>query len=487
MLPKVVESPSYRWWATSAAIFGNFCTSVEQGVLAIAIPSVAEHFDSDIPTSQWIFLAFFLTLSVAMLPAGRLSDTLGRKRIYGLGIILFVAGGTLLFFSPNLITAILSKGVQGIGAGMITANTMAIPVAVLPASERGKGLGLFAALGSAGGLSGLVVGGLLISTVGWRFAFMIPAGLGTLALVSLVLLLDDKKISTVQAAEDRPRFDITGATLSAVGLLLLLFALSTGQRMGWTSPWIMVALGGSLVILGGFVGWELRVSSPMLDLRLFRMRPLTIGTIMRGVFMFATTSVGFLMPFYLQGVMGLPAERAGLVIMTGGISMMLVSPFGGSMSDRYGRKIFVLLGLGVVAVGFFVLAMAMRYDHLPLLLGGLALQGIGSGLFISPNLGAILGNVEPEKRGVTTAMVNLVRTASNLVGVAAAAAIVSGAMLWRGYEPRLDIAAGVTQGAAQAFVVGAQLAFLIMGMLCVLGAVVSFFVLTERQQRSVSP
>ena len=450
--------------------------------MAIAIPSVAEHFNADIPTAQWIFLAYFLTLSISMLPAGRLSDTLGRKRIYALGIVLFTIGGASLFFSPNLPMAILSKGIQGIGAGMITATTMAIPVAVLPATERGRGLGLFAALGSAGAITGLVIGGILLTAAGWRFAFLMPVALAVVAMASVALLLDETKVSSIREPTDRPGFDTAGALFSALGLLLFLLALSSGQRMGWGSPWIVAGLGGSAIVFLGFIVLELRIPSPMLDLRLFRSRALTLGAITRGLFMFATSSIGFLMPFYLQGILRLPASRAGLAMMTSGMAMVLVSPFGGALSDRYGRRLFMLLGLGFVAFGFCVLTVAVRYDHLYLLLAGLAMQGVGMGMFISPNLGVILGDVEPGKRGVAIALANLVRTASNLIGVAAAAAVVSGAMIWRGHAPKLNIAATPGEGAAEAFMIGAEIVFLMMAALCVLGALTSLCVTARRGQ-----
>jgi MFS family permease len=187
------------------------------------------------------------------------------------------------------------------------------------------------------------------------------------------------------------------------------------------------------------------------------------------------------MPFYLQGVVGLSASRAGLFVMTSGIMMVLVSPFGGALSDRFGRRLFMLMGLGSVASGFCLLALAIRLDTGYLVLVGLAVQGIGMGLFISPNLGAILSDVEEGKRGVTTALVNLVRTASNLIGVAVAAAIVSGIMLWRGQEPRLDITAGVGQGTAEAFAAGTQIVFWVMGAVCLFGAIMSSLASNRRR------
>jgi MFS family permease len=291
----------------------------------------------------------------------------------------------------------------------------------------------------------------------------------------LILLLDETKISSGAKKWDSSRFDVVGATLSTIGLLLLLLALSNGQRMGWTSAPIVSGVVGSAIVICGFILWELRVSSPMLDLNLFAMRTVTFGTIARGMFMFATASIGFLMPFYLQGVVGLPASRAALFVMTSGIAMVLVSPFGGALSDRYGRRLFMLIGLGFVALGFCVLALAIRFETEYLVLVGLGLQGVGMGLFISPNLGAILSDVEEGQRGVTTALVNLVRTASNLIGVAVAATIVSGIMLLRGFEPKLDITTDVSQGAAGAFAVGTQIAFWAMAAVCVFGAVMSSF------------
>ena len=475
MIRSITRNGNYKWWAFAAIALGLFMNVLDQSGLGIALPKIASHFHTDLPTGQWVLLAYTLSISVVLLPAGRLSDIVGRKLVYVLGILIFVLGAVLCAGSPNLVALVLFKVVQGIGTGMTTATTMAIIAAIFPGRERGQGMGLMSAMVGLGSIAGPVVGGSLVTGVGWRAVFFLSVVLGVVALVAGVLVLEERRIAGVRPASGRPPFDWVGATLSVAGLVLLLLALSNGQRLGWLSPLILVGLLGFLASLVAFIYWELRTSAPMLDLTLFKSGTFSFGVTARTFAMLGTSSALFLMPFYLQGVLGYTAGQAGVVMVSGALGMVLVGPISGWLSDRLGWRPFAIAGLVFVISGMFVLSRLTETSPLAVVILGLACQGLGMGVFISPNLSSIMGAVEGEKHGVVAAFVNLNRTAANLAGVAVATAIVAMVMVAAGYEPRLEVGSGGSAGGvARAFTAGMRYAYLIMGGCVVLGLIATF-------------
>jgi len=488
MIRDVARSRNYKWWAFAVVALGLFTMVLDQSGLGIALPKIASHFRTDLLTGQWVLLGYTLAISVVLLPAGRLSDIVGRKPVYLLGAFIFTLGGGLSGASPTLILLILFKVVQGIGTGMMTANTMAIIAAIFPGRERGQGMGLMSAAVGLGSIAGPVVGGSLVTAVGWRAVFFLGVLLGVVTLVASVLVFEERRIAGVRAGSGRPPFDWVGATLSAAGLVLLLLALSNGQRLGWLSPLVLVGLLGFLVLLVLFIAWELRTSAPMFDLGLFKRRVFSFGVTARTLAMLGTSSALFLMPFYLQGVLGYTAGQAGVMMVSGALGMVLAGPISGRLSDRFGWRPFAIAGLVLVTSGMFVLSRLTEDPLLGVVVAGLALQGLGMGIFISPNLSSIIGSVEGEKHGVVAAFVNLNRTAANLAGVAVATAIVAAVMVSAGYEPRLDVASdGSAGGVAHAFTAGMRSAYLIMGGCVFLGLIVTLIELRRAGRGREAP
>jgi EmrB/QacA subfamily drug resistance transporter len=480
MLHAIKTSRNYKWWAFGAIAMGLFLGVLDQSGLNIAIPVMASHFGTDIPTAQWIFLGFVLTTSVVLMPAGRFSDILGRKRVYVTGLSIFTLGGILAASSSSLVPVIVFKAAQGVGNGMIVANNMAIIAALFPGKEQGKGMGLLSTTVGLGAISGPLVGGSLVTTFGWRSVFILSVALSVLTLIAVVLVVEERRITPPRDSDSRPSFDWIGAIISSFGLVLLLLALTNGGRLGWTSPLVLVGLFGFPVMLAGFIIRELKARSPMLDLRLFTRRVFSLGVTARAMGMLGSAPSFFLMPFYLQGVLGFTAQGAGMVMVSSSAGMAAAAFICGRLSDRFGWKPFISGGLALVIIGIFLLSRLTEDTPLGLVIAGLTLQGVGMGAFISPNLSAILGTVEREKHGVTTAMLNLVRTATNLTAVAIATAIVAGVMTAGGFEPRLDVAVSESVGAASAFTDGLRLAYLVMSGCVLLGFVASLFLVQKR-------
>ena len=467
------RSRHYKWWAYFAIAIGMLVTVMDQSGVNIALPSIADDFDVDLPTVQWITLSYVLSTAALFMPVGHLSDIVGRKRVYTIGFMIFVGaaalGGTAQIF-PVLIVA---KVVQGIGAAGIHANGMVMITDVFPERERGKALGLYTTIIGAGLISGPIIGGLLVSGLGWRSVFFagIPIGLIALALVSVVLREDT---SLPRGGIGRLKFDWAGAALSSGALVSFLLGLTNGHRFGWGSPPIVTSLVLAAVLLAVFLWWQARISNPILDLSFFRHRIFSMGISARFAQFLGSASVIFLMPFYLIQVLDYPASRAGLMLVPSAVSMAISGPISGRISDKVGTRLPTVIGLALASSALFTFSRLTLESSPVHVIIGMILFGLGMGIFSSPSTSAIMSAQGREQHGFIAAFLNLTRTFANVTGVALATTIVAVTMGSLGFEPSLAAVSDAgSEGARAAFVSGLNKAFLIAGSIMLLAMVIS--------------
>ena len=470
---RIAKSPHYRWWVYGAIAIGMFLTVMDQTGVNIALPRIAEHFSADIPAVQWITLSYVLSTSAMLMPMGRLSDMVGRKPVYVVGFLVFIGAAALGGFSSTLIGLIAAKIVQGVGAAAIQANGMAMILEVFPDRERGKALGLYMAIIGTGSISGPIIGGLLVSGLGWRWIFFASIPVGLMALVAAAVVLKGPERARAGALKSL-KFDWAGATLSSSALISLLLSMTNAHRAGWDSPPIVAGLAIAAVLVAAFLWWERRTSDPMLDLSLFRMKVFTMGVSARFLSFLAGSSVFFLMPFYLMQGLGYPASRAALIMVPGSICMAVIGPISGRLSDKVGTRWLAATGMALSSAGMFLFS-RLSVDSAPIdVVSGMILSGSGFGMFSASNTSAIMSSLSKDRYGIVSAFLNLTRTSANLTGVAVAVTIVTLTMASLGHEPSL---AAVTEAGGDevrgAFVSGMSRAFFVAGCLMVLAMVLS--------------
>ena len=466
MRSALLQSSNYKWWAFAAIGIGLFTSVVDYGTAAVALPTIADHFDSDFPTVQWIMVGYNLTISALLLPMGRLSDIIGRKQVYVTGLVLFVLGAALAGFSTDIIILILSRVLMGCGAAMAEGTGMAMMVSVFSGNERGKALGSYMSVVGLGAISGPAIGGLLVGIWDWPSVFFFNVPLGILAIAASLIILDNRRLVEGQV---RDRFDWLGATVSATALITLLLAATNGPRMGWGAPIIIAGEAAFLVLLGVFIWWELRTPTPMLDLRLFKRRTFSMGISAGFISFLGLSSVRYLVPFYLQIVLNYSPSKIGLILAPNAIAMIVIGPLSGRLSDRYGWRKLNVGGLLISAAGMFLLARVTENSSLDLVLAGMLLQSCGLGFFNSPNSSPILSVVERQRYGVVTALLNLMRNSAQVMGIAVATAIVTATMASMGYAASLD----AVSDAPGAFTTGFRIVCLAMASLMLVGVVIS--------------
>jgi MFS family permease len=261
-----------------------------------------------------------------------------------------------------------------------------------------------------------------------------------------------------------------GAVLSGVTLLAFLMVVGNGDRVGWTSWPVVAGTAAAVLFLAAFIWWELRIESPMLELRLFRRKLVALGVAAGWISFLGTAAARFMMPFYLQRVLEYSPGKVGLFMIPAALCMVFVGPVAGRLSDRYGWRRFTAGGLALSAAASFILAIGLTpTSHVMLVIVMLMLLSTGTGLFNSPNNSSIMSAVERSRYGVISALTQLVRNSANVTSVALSTTIVVITMGSQGVEPSLD---AVSPEVAGAFVDGLHNAFLLMGILLVVGMII---------------
>ena len=446
----------------------------DMGSVAVALPSISNHFETALPTTQWILIGYTLTISALLLPMGRLADIAGRKRVYLIGFAVFVVAACIAGLAPNMPSLIAIRILQGAGAAMTQGTSMAMIVASFPPAERGKALGLQMSIVGAGGVAGPAIGGFVVQFLGWQWVFFGTAVLATVAIFAAMALIDSSRVGQTRGA--KIRYDWLGAGLSTGTLIAFLNAMTWAPSIGYGHPLVLAAFAGAAALLAAFIVQELRSSSPMMDIRLFKRRLFALGVLASYLNFLGMQSVRFLMPFYLQAVLGLSPGQVGLIIVPGAIGMIITGPLSGRLSDRFGWRWFTMGGLLVSAGGLLILSMLQPDTPFWIAMAGMIMQSTGIGIFNAPNNSSVLSAVEPSKFGVISGFLNLVRNSGNLCSIAIATAIVTATMGLQGYEPTL---AGVTpegsQGLLSAFTSGLRVAYSIMAVVVLAGVVASAF------------
>ena len=402
-----------KWYVLVAIAMAIFLGTIDGSIVNVALPTLVEEFDTTFNVAQWVVLAYLLTQATLTLGFGRLGDMIGKKPIFTTGFMVFTIGSVLAGFSPTIGFLIGARVVQALGAAMIFALGFAITTEAFPPSERGKALGINGTTVSLGIMAGPIIGGMILEATDWRWIFFVNLPIGIVGTITAIKFVPNTK------PKGKQRFDFVGAGVFFVALLSLLLALTMGQNLGFSDPAILTAFVTSAASFVAFVIIERRVTDPMLSLDLFKSRDLTVNLITGFVAFFALSGLLLLVPFYLTDVMGLSPSEIGFVLGAVPITMGIVAPMSGTLSDRIGSRPVTVAGLALMTVAYIVAAFWFgdATTSLMVILVGLII-GLGMGIFQSPNNSAILGSVAPEQLGVTSGMLTINRTTASVTGIA---------------------------------------------------------------------
>ena len=455
-----------NWVVAVAICAGMFISVLDNSSINIALPEIALRFRAEIPEVQWLAIGYGLASGALILPMGRLSDLVGRKRIYLTGFLISGFTAILTSIAPSLILAILFRALQGVGGAMIQANAMAILISSFHASRRGFIIGIFMTTVGIASVLGPVFGGFIVQYFSWRWLLFIPSPLGLTACAVGFLILPHMKPAPSDSLL-ASKFDWRGSIYFAVALCSLMLTITNGHRLGWGSPPIVGLLIAFLFFALLFVVRQARTDSPLIALELLARKYFSFGSL-ASLFTFMTgTSVFFIMPFYLQGVLDYMPAGAGLMITPMAGFFALSGPIAGYLSDQVGWKKVEIIGLTATVISLLGLSIINSESSPYLLLILLGLIGFGMGFFYSPNSASVLSVVERERYGVGTAFLQLTRNSASIIGISITTALITIVMGSMGYEPSLDAIykSGVTTGLKDAFMAGLALALRVQAAL----------------------
>ncbi len=399
ILPNPDSDPSIRIPALLVATLANFLTPFMSSAVNIALPAIGTEFAADAILLSWIPTSFLLAAAMFAVPFGRISDIYGMKRIFSCGIVLFTIASLLSAVASSALFLILFRILQGIGSAMIFVTGLAIVTSVYPSQERGKAIGINIAAVYVALSLGPVVGGVMTQHLGWRSLFytMIPLGIAILALTCW-------KVKNEWAACRGERFDWKGSVLFSVVLVMIIYGFSI--LPGLTGI-VLVLLG--IIGFSGFLMFELRVDSPVLNVRLFKNTTFALSSLAALINFSATFAVVFLLSLYLQYIKGLDPQSAGLILVAQPVVMAIFTPIAGRLSDRFEPRKLASLGMALSTLGLFIFSLITAETGIVVVSAGLVVLGLGFGLFASPNTSAIMGSVERRFYGVASAMVSTMR------------------------------------------------------------------------------
>jgi EmrB/QacA subfamily drug resistance transporter len=468
----------YKWIALSVTTIGALMAAIDSTIVILALPDMMVKLHADLVEMVWVIMAYILMSSVCLLTFGRIADMFGRVRMYNLGFVIFTVGSALCGLSQSAAQLIAFRLVQGAGAAFMMVNSPAIIAEVFPPNQRGRALGINGVTWAIGGIAGPLLGGLILAAANWRWIFFINVPIGILGTVWGYLAL--KEMSTRNKAE---RFDLGGAAMFSVGLVALLFALTLGIQLSWTSLPILSLFVLSAVMLAIFLIREWRVANPMLDLSLFKNRVYSFSVVSAMLQSLAMFAVNFLIVFYFQGVRGYSPLTAALFLIPLSIMGAVMGPLSGLLADHIGARLPATVGLLLQGVGlvWFVLRLSPTTSYGSIAVG-LVLVGLGGGLFFSPNTSAAMNGAPSHRLGIASGTLATFRQTGMVTSFALALAVAAGS-LPRAAMMQLFVGTNITLGsqAMQAFVVGIHSAFLVSIVLCVLAA--GFSLVRGREDR----
>jgi EmrB/QacA subfamily drug resistance transporter len=470
-----MKNMDYKWKALSCTSLGALLSVLSSNTLIIALPDIMKELHASMNTIIWTVMIYMLAITILVPSIGRIADMIGRKKLFVSGFVVFTIGSLLSGFSESAWQLILFRLIQSIGGALLLAVSTPIVADAFPRGELGKALGINGMIISIGSVIGPILGGAFVS-IGWRWIFYINLPIGIIGTIWAWLQLQE-----VERLPEKQKFDWLGTLLFTIGMLSLLVALTLGGFKGWLNTSTLILFALALFAMLAFIRLENRIEEPMLDLSLFKTRILAFAftsNLLNGI---ARGAVTFLLVFYFQGIKGIDPVMAGILLTPFALSMMIMAPISGRLSDRYGSRVLSSLGLLISAFGLIGMVKIKESTSIIELALWMFIVGLGSGMFFSPNTSAIMGAVAPQRRGIAGGVRTMMNNAGSVISMALSMAIISSSITPEALQGLFAGTQVGSQGIAVAqFIGGLRIAFAISFFMSLLAAVISYMRGSER-------
>jgi len=437
-----------KWWTLGTVCFALLMIVLDGNVVNLAVPSIMKSFDATIGQIEWVNNAYLLTFAILLITFGRLGDEVGRKKMFVLGLVSFIIGSLLCAIAPSINYLIAFRVIQGIGGAAMMPATLSLIAANFEKKERGAAMGIWGAVSGLGIVLGPILGGylterglgvnlnnLLHITDLWRYVFYINIPIGILAIISTLTIVKESKDS-----EQKHKYDIVGILLSSISIFLLTFGFIEGAKFGWWKVNEQFILFGqsigagdisvipflfllSVLMIIVFVLYEkTRTVDPLVDMNLFKARNFSIGSFAAAVLSFSMMGSFFLLPLFLQSIMGFSAIKTGQVLLPFAITIMIMAPIAGRLADKFGGKYLISAGMAIMAIGGFYIGHFRLDTQINELVIPFIIMGIGMGMSMSPLTNITLLETPEDEIGGASGVISTARQVGSVMGIAILAA-----------------------------------------------------------------
>ncbi|MCX6230470.1 MAG: DHA2 family efflux MFS transporter permease subunit [Bacteroidetes bacterium] len=406
----------YKWFVLANIMIGTFMAVLDSTIVNVGLPKIMSTFGVGLDKIEWVITAYMLAMAVMLPTSGWIADKFGFKRIYFLGLFFFTLGSLLCGLSNDENTLIISRIIQGLGAGTIQPLGMAIVTREFPVKQRGIALGFWAISAAASISFGPLIGGYLVDNFSWQLIFDVNIPVGIMAMLFTIIVQKEYINKKIRG------FDFIGFISVVIFLPVLLFALSEGNAatnsMGWSAPYILFCFAISIIALAVFITHELTTEHPLLELRLLKNTNFGAANLILFIFSIGMFGSTFLMPLYLQNSLGYTAIQAGSVFLPVGIIQGIASPLAGFFSNKTSAKIPIILGLILLTFSFYLNSKLSFLSEHNFIMTSLYIRGFAMGIIYTPLSAMSLLTISRDKMAQASAITNTIRQIAGSIGVA---------------------------------------------------------------------
>lgn len=396
---QVITKESNINYIIAVVSIASFLVSFSASSIAVAIPPLAAEFGIHAVLQNWVATSYLLSIAVFSVPFGKLSGKIGLKKTFFIGLLVFAIGSIGASFSFSAYSLIFWRIIQGIGSAILNVISLSMISQALPPKERGKGIGINVSCVYIGLTLAPVIGGMLTYNFGWRSIFLI--GIPFMILTAVLTLW---KVPQEWKEGVNDKFDYGGTLLYGIAIFLLIYGFTIMNQLSG-----VVMLIVAIILLAIFVYWELRDKFPVFDVNIFKNKKFASSSLASLISYLATFLVTYIINYHLQYIRDLDPQISGLILITTPAMMAIIAPFSGRLSDRIDPQILAAIGMGFVSIALFILIFLNAATPLYVIFLAMFLQGVGYGLFTSPNTNSIMGSVPRESTSLASAAVSTLR------------------------------------------------------------------------------
>jgi EmrB/QacA subfamily drug resistance transporter len=407
-----------RWWILAGASTGLFMLMLDSTAIALALPAIRLHLGASISGIQWAQNIYLLALAVLVTTLGRIGDLVGRRLVFCAGLIVFSLGSIACATADSIAVLVAGRAIQGVGAAAMLALSLAIATLAFPAEQRGRAIGIWAAVSSIALAIGPLVGGVVVEVASWRWLFLLNIPLAAVSLTVIGAAMQESRDESAGR-----RIDLPGVLALSAGLTLVVLALVQGKAWGWSSPDTLGALGAGVALLTLFVAVERRAGEPIIDLGLFRSGPYLGASAAAFALVGSYWTVMFLLPQYLDLALRFSTARAGLLMLPVTLPMALISPVVARLVARASARVVMTAGMSCATLGMLFLTRLDGSSNYWDVAPGLILFGLALGFVYAPMSAAAMAALPPEKAGVASGALAMIRCLAGALLLAAGGAV----------------------------------------------------------------